>query len=621
MKKLLFFQLIILLLACNQSSNNTTSDTSKTTEKTPKDDKTTVYSWVDNLNIRDQPSIKGAVLTSVESNQALALTESKSEKMETIVLRGVAYQDYWYKVRTPDGKEGWVFGGAIKQKEENKGNEIITDKKFDFPYFGKFDLSDWTILKEQDASEDEEVDRSLVAYQKGNQYLGIEEWDMGDMGYGYDYSLKENNKDGKVLKARAISFSPGFEEPNIISEVVKDYTQNPPLQYSRKQQIDVPRHQLKPFPLMATGSWQMDALGANGQPINVLSLLSLSPTAIFDRTSAGISDTERKALVKNGKTAFWEITDETETKLAIKGIGNDVIKLYFLKNKGNADGLLAVETTNGDILAIDLWKYSSKNNSLEKGNKLKAYSANEFVTAADKLPDSYQPQLHYQFIDDQTVEVYLYTWMDKEFENREIINRIFLKWNGENFEEQIVKKESNQETNKFSLLSKPNYDLSKLKHNGKIGNKKFWQDANGENIALFTQKENELFVYHYAINGDNVKLLRKVYDFEKDCEFDLFLEFIGNSIKVTDLDNNNVGELTFAYKKACISDVSPKGLKLLMLENGNKFIIRGTTTIVEPGGRIDGTKNVDASFKNAPNSFLSHANTIWESIKQETLGQ
>ena len=155
-----------------------------------------------------------------------------------------------------------------------------------------------------------------------------------------------------------------------------------------------------------------------------------------------------------------------------------------------------------------------------------------------------------------------------------------------------------------------------MNHEGKIGNKRFWQDSNGENIVLFTQKDNELFVYHYAINGEHVKLLRKVYDFEKACDYDLFLEFIGNSIKVTDLDNNNFGELTFAYKKACISDVSPLGLKLLMLENGNKFIIRGTTSIVEPGGRVDDTKNVDASFKDAPDRFLSHANKIWESVSK-----
>ena len=33
------------------------------------------------------------------------------------------------------------------------------------------------------------------------------------------------------------------------------------------------------------------------------------------------------------------------------------------------------------------------------------------------------------------------TWMDDAFETRQISKRIFLKWNGENFEEQIVENE------------------------------------------------------------------------------------------------------------------------------------------------------------------------------------
>ena len=174
-----------------------------------------------------------------------------------------------------------------------------------------------------------------------------------------------------------------------------------------------------------------------------------------------------------------------------------------------------------------------------------------------------------------------------------------------------------EEITKFNILDKPTYDLSKLDYDGKIVNKKKWQDSNGENIVLFTQNENELFVYHYAINADNVKLMRKVNDFEKACEYDLVLNFIENSIKVTDIDNNNFGEVTFAYKKACISDVSPKNLKLLMLENGNKYIIRGSTSIDMPGYKIDGSKKVDSSFNGAPANFLSHANEIWSKISKE----
>ncbi len=348
--------------------------------------------------------------------------------------------------------------------------------------------------------------------------------------------------------------------------------------------------------------------------IDMKSLFSISPIAIFDETTEGLSPTEKYELLNKGESGAWKIIEENKTKLTIKHKDpSSKVTFYFFKNKNNKDGVLAAEIINEKAANIQSWNYLEEHNALQKTNILKKYDANDFVSKEDKLPDSYKPVLRYQFIDDQTIEVSLNTWMEKEFENREIINKIFLKWNGENFEEKIVK---NKEGNTFNILNKPNYDLSKLNYDGKILNKRIWQDANGENITLFTRKGDELFVYHYTVNSDNVKLLGKVYEYEKECDYDLTLEFIEKSINVTDLDNNNIGEITFAYNKACISDVSPLGLKLFMLENGNKYIIRGTTSIDKPGIKIDGTKNVDRSFNNAPDGFLSHANKIWGSVNK-----
>jgi hypothetical protein len=46
---------------------------------------------------------------------------------------------------------------------------------------------------------------------------------------------------------------------------------------------------------------------------------------------------------------------------------------------------------------------------------------------------------------------------------------------------------------------------------------------------------------------------------------------------VTDLDHDGVGEVTFAYLLNCAGDVSPARLKLLVLEDGAKYIIRGSS--------------------------------------------
>ena len=173
-----------------------------------------------------------------------------------------------------------------------------------------------------------------------------------------------------------------------------------------------------------------------------------------------------------------------------------------------------------------------------------------------------------------------------------------------------------KETVEFKILDNSLRDLAELNYKGKIVHKKFWLDSKGENIVLFTKEAHEIFAYHYVIKSGNIRLLREVYDFsEEGCEYDLFADFIEKSITVSDLDNNDIGEITFAYKLACISDVSPLGLKLLILENGNKYIIRGSTKISMGDFIIGGDKEIDPSFKKAPSNFLEHANKIWENIQ------
>ena len=174
-----------------------------------------------------------------------------------------------------------------------------------------------------------------------------------------------------------------------------------------------------------------------------------------------------------------------------------------------------------------------------------------------------------------------------------------------------LQQESNYNAFSFTGSAVSKYNFDKLSFEGDIVHHKIWQDLNGENIVLFTKKNFELYVYHYAIKNGNVKKLREVYDIEADCEYDLSLDFIMNSIVVTDLDQNNYGEITFAYYKACRSDVSGATMKLLTLENGEKYIIRGTTTMP---GYYEGQKNIDPSFYSAPKIFLTYANQVWQAF-------
>lgn len=210
-----------------------------------------VYTWVDQLNIRDQPNLKGKTVASVQSRQALEFTGEKSENNDIVVLRGKAYDEPWLKVITEDKTEGWVFGGAVKHEGEKKGNNVISDLKFDFPYFGKFDLSDWKKVDTDDESGgDAEI--STMTFEKDNLIIEFSASEMGDYGYARYYTLKDQA--GETLKEREFRLS-NDSDPRELTETVKDYTSSTPMEYTCIQKLRRNNSGLNANPIMANAIW------------------------------------------------------------------------------------------------------------------------------------------------------------------------------------------------------------------------------------------------------------------------------------------------------------------------------------------------------------------------------
>lgn len=227
-----------------------------------------LYSWIEQLALRDSAALEAKSIVMVNPATPLEITGTKTDYIETIVLRGVAYEDQWYKVVTPDKQEGWVFGGAVKQKNEKKGSPVLTDTQFGFSHFGEFNLVTWKKLptqteeeiqtEEETNTEEEEgkvkeVDTIITAYQKDNLILEITATEMGEMYYAQNYKLK--NPDGKVLKERNFSFT---ADGRVLEEKVINYMMN--MEYSRKQTINKHWYQLNAKPQMVRGAWKEQLL-------------------------------------------------------------------------------------------------------------------------------------------------------------------------------------------------------------------------------------------------------------------------------------------------------------------------------------------------------------------------
>ncbi len=145
-----------------------------------------------------------------------------------------------------------------------------------------------------------------------------------------------------------------------------------------------------------------------------------------------------------------------------------------------------------------------------------------------------------------------------------------------------------------------------------------FEDKNGRNLVAFVRHDQaggrSLQVIHTAAKANGKRAtLRTVNDQVEKCEFDIIADFIAEATQVLDEDGDGVAELYFAYRVDCVSDVSPVTQKLVVLEGGQKHILRGTN-------RVDnGAEKVGGEFKSegfeGEKPILARATVIWETIK------
>lgn len=151
-----------------------------------------------------------------------------------------------------------------------------------------------------------------------------------------------------------------------------------------------------------------------------------------------------------------------------------------------------------------------------------------------------------------------------------------------------------------------------------------FNDKNGLNYVIATTEENtkddyttkKLWVEHFIESGSKTpKLLRQIIDFERDCPVDNQLSLITDAFTVSDLDKNGYAEIIFLYKTGCKGDVSPSGLKLMVLENGNKAAVRGKMVIKE--FKTPKEMTPDAAFKDLPKIIKDEAIDLWNKFENE----
>jgi hypothetical protein len=157
-----------------------------------------------------------------------------------------------------------------------------------------------------------------------------------------------------------------------------------------------------------------------------------------------------------------------------------------------------------------------------------------------------------------------------------------------------------------------------------------WADSLGLNYVLLTEtgqyqttdkdrddfKNAALYAYHFVAKDDTFKLLWKVYDYTKDCAFDLSVRFLDKTFKITDLDKNGIAEVWLMYENQCTGDVSPVPTKIIMHEGPKKYAVRGERRVkVSATDYVGGKYTLDENFKSGNKLFRQFAIDLWEKNK------
>lgn len=79
----------------------------------PAEKTSTLYVTLDGLKVRKKPQLNSPVVATLELYEPVTFLNQKSEKPQEINLGDELVKDYWVKIRTNEGKEGWVFGAGV----------------------------------------------------------------------------------------------------------------------------------------------------------------------------------------------------------------------------------------------------------------------------------------------------------------------------------------------------------------------------------------------------------------------------------------------------------------------------------------------------------------------------
>lgn len=75
---------------------------------------TALFVWAEGLKVRAEPYLTSSVVMTLPLNAQVSFQGETSSFKQKIKMDGIEYDERWLKVKTTDGKVGWVYGGGVR---------------------------------------------------------------------------------------------------------------------------------------------------------------------------------------------------------------------------------------------------------------------------------------------------------------------------------------------------------------------------------------------------------------------------------------------------------------------------------------------------------------------------
>lgn len=179
----------------------------------------------------------------------------------------------------------------------------------------------------------------------------------------------------------------------------------------------------------------LNAAGAEG--LSARRLFEILPGSIFENTEARLDEAEKRALLEEGISRSWQISDETPDAIVFSSyaLPRRTVVVRVFRHAGAKDCIAAIGTQGDSICTVELWKVDASGRITPFDTPVEP-SIGEFFSSRRRPPLDQQNSVLICLGKDGLLAKPVF-WNENGFSVPRIDREISYKWNGAYFEREV----------------------------------------------------------------------------------------------------------------------------------------------------------------------------------------